>query len=104
MNEFEERLNAVLSDPAELEKLSRLAAQLMGEQPGGTQTEAAAPAELPAGLWKAMGAGNKTALLEALEPYLQPERRARLRKALRVAGLARAARAALDTLGGDDAV
>ena len=48
----------------------------------------------------AEGGGDKAALLSALAPYLQPERRARLQKALRLAGVLRIAGAALREEGG----
>ena len=99
MSEFEDKLHAILSDPAEMERISRLASELMG---GGGE---AAPAEGSdpdspllrrlGGLLGGAGSGDKTALLKALSPYLRPERRARLEKALRLAGLLRVAGTAL---------
>ena len=43
---------------------------------------------------------DKTPLLQALSPYLRPERRAKLQKAMRMAKMARLARAALNEYGG----
>ena len=105
MNEFEEKLNAILSDPGEMEKIGRLAAQLMGgETPEGDppQANAADGALLGklAGLMGAGGAGDKTALLRALSPYLRPERQAKLKKALNIARMARLARLTLEEYGG----
>ncbi len=99
MSEFEDKLHAILSDPAEMERISRLASELMG---GGAGS--APPPESDAdnpllrrlgGLLGGAGSGDKTALLNALSPYLHPERRARLEKALRLAGILRLAGAAL---------
>ena len=102
MNEFEEKLNAILGDPAEMERITRLASELMG---GGKDDAPSADGdgELLGKLAKLMGSagGNdKTALLQALSPYLKPERRTRLQKALRMARMARLARTALEESGG----
>ena len=105
MNEFEEKLNAILSDPGEMEKISRLAAQLMGggapenEQPQ-TGSDNGALFQRLAGLMGGAGAGDKTALLQALSPYLRPERQAKLKKALNIARVARLARLTLEEYGG----
>ena len=104
MNELEEKLNALLNDPAEMEKLSRMAAALMGgadAAPGAG--EAASDGDLAGkltGLLGKAGGSDKGELLRALAPYLQPERQARLRKALRMAKVARLAAAALAAEGG----
>ena len=101
MSEFEEKLHAILSDPVEMERISRLASELMG----GGLTDAAQPAanEGPdgvllrrlSGLLGGAGGGDKAALLSALSPYLRPERMARLQRALRLAGMLRLAGTAL---------
>lgn len=109
MNELEEKLGAILSDPGEMEKLSRLAAQLMGgESQEQSQPQAQAQGLGPEGamlgkLAALMGGGDgkdKSALLQALAPYLKPERQAKLKKALRVARMARLARLTLEEYGG----
>lgn len=105
MNEFEEKLNAILSDPGEMEKISRLAAQFMG---GETPEQAASQSSSPdgamlgrlAGLMGGAGGKDKTALLQALTPYLRPERQAKLKKALNIARMARLARLTLEEYGG----
>ena len=105
MNEFEEKLNAILSNPEEMETLTRLAAQLMG----GGAPESAPARDDPgdgallqrlAGLMGGGGAKDKTALLQALSPYLRPERQAKLKKALNIARVARLARLTLEEYGG----
>ena len=99
MSEFDDKLHAILSDPAEMERITRLASELMGGGAGGAQPKAEAPdGALPrrlAALLGGAGGGDKTALVNALAPYLQPERRARLQKALRLAGMLRLAGNAL---------
>ena len=105
MNEFEEKLNAILSNPEEMEKISRLAAQLMGggaqesEQPQ-TGAEDSVLFQRLAGLMNGAGDKDNTALLQALSPYLRPERQAKLKKALNIARMARLARLTLEEYGG----
>ena len=99
MSEFEDKLHAILSDPAEMERISRLASELMGggtpaPPPGNAYPDGKLLQRLGALLGGA-GASDKTALLNALSPYLKPERRARLQKALRLAGVLRLAGTAL---------
>ena len=110
MSEFEDRLNRILSDPAEMEKISRLASQLMGGE--GTDSEAAPPADsgipdlngILGKLGSLGGKSDKSALLAALSPYLKPDRRQKLQKALRLAQAARIAGVALDAYGGEGSV
>ena len=98
MSEFEDKLHAILSDPAEMERITRLAGQLMG---GGEEAPDGATRQGSGKLLRgAEGGGSKAALLNALAPYLQPERRARLQRALRLAGVLRIAGAALREEGG----
>ena len=105
MNEFEEKLNAILSDPGEMEKISRLASQLMGgdaqdSAPARDSADEGALLGRLAGLMNSAGAKDKTALLQALSPYLRPERQAKLKKALNIARMARLARLTLEEYGG----
>ena len=90
MSELEERLGAVLSDPAQLRRLSEMASRLMG---GGSEPpKEAAPA--------APDRDRGKRLLEALGPYLDEGRRDRLQRSLRLASTARIAAAALGKTGG----
>ena len=109
MNEFEEKLNAILNDPAEMEKIARLASELMGGETGETSPPPKPDSppldgELLGRIAKMLGSagdGNdKTSLVQGLSPYLKPERQAKLQKALRMAKLARLARAAMEDYGG----
>ena len=99
MSEFEDKLHAILSDPAEMERISRLAAELMGGGPGAPQAseerQAHALLRRLSGLLGGAGSGDKTALLNALSPYLRPERREKLRRSLQLAGMLRLAAAAM---------
>ena len=102
MNELEQKLNGILSDPQEMEKISRLAAQLMGGS-GESGDESPSGGGFPdlKGLSGLLGqGGGKAALVQALCPYLSPERQAKLQKALRLAEAARIAGIALDAYGG----
>ena len=119
MDELEQTLQRVLSDPEEMAKISRLAAQLMGGGPEETAKDDSAPektgpgpAELLKGVFSAApgtGGGNgggkgdvnKTALLNALAPYLREDRRKKLQKAMRLARAARVAGVVLNEFGGE---
>ncbi len=103
MSELEEKLNAVLNDPAELERVSRLAAELMGSG-GAPEAEAAdgglsGLGEKLGGLLGSLGGkgggGGKAALVAALAPYLHDGRREKLAKAARLAQAAHLAGAML---------
>ena len=97
MSELEEKLNAVLNDPAEMERISALAAELLG----GESPEAGAESGLAAKLGGLFGrggeakGGGKAALVAALAPYLHDGRREKLAKAARLAQAARLAGAML---------
>ncbi len=99
MSEFEEKLHAILSDPAEMERIGRLASELMGGETAAAQTEDGgadnALLRRLAGLAGGAGGDGKANLVGALSPYLRPERQARLKKALRLAGMLRLAGAAM---------
>lgn len=113
MSELEDRLNAVLSDPGEMERLTRMAQQLMGgapsPEPNGSEAPDKAEETLPAGLNAALGkvlggakGKGKPPLLQAVGPYLDEGRRRRLERALRLASTARVAGTALQKMGGFD--
>ena len=111
MSEFEDKLNHILSDPQEMEKISRLAAQLMGDSTNGQGDTPPSPGGgLPdlsgilGKLGNTGGKSDKAALLSALSPYLRPDRRQKLQKALRLAQAARIAGVALEAYGGDGSV
>jgi hypothetical protein len=103
MSELEERLNAVLSNPGELDRLAKMARQLMqGDAPEPQPSRETGPG-LPAGaakLLRELAGGKKPPLLDAIGPYLAEGRRERLGRALRLASAARTALPALRELGG----
>ena len=103
MDELSGRLSAVLSSPEEMDRLARMARQLMGQI--APEPEASAGTEdgndlLPR-LQQVMQSLNsgKQPLLTGLSPYLRPERREKLARALRLASALRLAGAALGSPG-----
>ena len=116
--ELGERLQAILSDPAQMEKLSEMAKGLFGQTAGDeTRGETAAEADKPpaadapetkflSAIGKAFAAGNKeksrsTALLLAMRPYMRPEKQEKLDRALQIARMAHIAGAVMREYGGD---
>lgn len=132
MSEFENRINSVLNDPEQMDKIANLAKSLMGGEAqkadpgdggmmgklgelaksltGGGSTGRDSPDIDPAMLGKIgrlMKAGNaqnsnERALLEAMKPYLTEKRRQKMDRALQLAKLARIARIAMGEMGEGD--
>ena len=118
MSDFEDRLNSILNDPVQMDKITSMAKSLMG----GTETpqepskkemkketgvfESFDPAMLGR-LTKVVGGMNrnddKRALLEAMKPYLSQGRREKLERAMKLAKMIHMAEIAFGALGGDDA-
>ena len=102
MDELQESLNRLLENPEELKRMTDMASQLLG---GGEDAEPEAP-KLPdlSSLMSRLRGGNSDTqkLLQALKPFLAPERQARLSRAMRAAKLASVASAAFTQLGGED--
>ena len=123
MSELEDKINGILGDPAQMEKLAGLAKSLMGggDAPaektksagGGLDSlmqslggDSAIDPAMLARLSRALssGAGEKKqerALLEAMKPYLSEKRRSKMDKAIKLARLASIARIAMGEMGGD---
>lgn len=118
MSQLEDRLNAVLSDPAELQRLTQMASQLMGnlnageaapppaETPPAQETPASSGFDLSAiasalgPMLQKLNPGKRSPLVDALAPYLDAARREKLERSMRIAGAARLAGGALRGLGG----
>lgn len=127
MSELEDKINGILGDPAQMEKIAGLAKSLMGGGDNSSDTAEKAknagggldslmqslggsdgaidPAMLSR-LSRALssGAGEKKqerALLEAMKPYLSEKRRSKMDKAIKLARLASIARIAMGEMGGD---
>lgn len=117
MSEFEDRLNSILNDPEQMDKIANMAKSLMG---GGTdpgpQTESTADSGVssilegldPGMMQRVMkmmsgmnqGPDENTALLEAMKPFLKEKRRAKMDRALKLAKMAKMAQLAFGDLGG----
>ena len=118
MSELEDKINAVLGDPKQMEQITKLAKSFMG---GGTPGKAAEPEPKGEGdPFASMGIDGATlqrlsrllrqggaakpqeqALLEAMRPYLSEKRRSKMDKAMKIARLAQIARLAMGEMGGD---
>lgn len=116
MAEFEEKLNAILNDPQAMGQILSAAKALSGQEESPPPADPDAPLpEEPAGdplsalgqldprllqvgmrlLSEYTGSDDrKTALLEALKPFLRPERRAKVDQAVKIARLSRVIRTA----------
>lgn len=115
MAEFEEKLNAILNDPQAMGQILSAAKALSGQEENLPAGPEAPPPEEPAGdplsalgqldprllqvgmrlLSEYTGSDDrKTALLEALKPFLRPERRAKVDQAVKIARLSRVIRTA----------
>ena len=95
---MQEMIQSVLGDPEKLAELRSVAEKLGlgGNVPGGgTEPESALSAPAPS----QEPEPRREALLQALLPYLDPSRRERLERAMRVAKLSRLAGAALQNYG-----
>ena len=102
MDELQESLSRLLEDPEELKRMTDMASQLLG---GGEEPESEPPKlpDLSALMGRLRGGNSDTQkLLQAMKPFLAPERQARLSRAMRAAKLASVASAAFTQLGGED--
>ena len=110
MSELEDKLNSILADPAQMEKIAGLAKSLMGgdgpEPPGASTGDPGLDAGLLQKLTRALrgggDGGREQALLAAMRPYLSEKRRGKVDRALQIARLARIARLTMGEGGGDD--
>ena len=118
MSDFEDRLNSILNDPMQMEKITSVAKSLMGsnETP---QEQLRAKVDKDSGLFenfdpamlgrltKVIGGADrnddKRALLEAMKPYLSQRRREKLERAMKLAKMIHIAEITFGALGGSDA-
>ena len=128
MAEFEEKLNQILSSPQAMEQIMSLASSLSGEgeTPAAPPEGQSVPSEGlslpsagglsgllgsldPAMISKVMtllstyqnGSDEKTRLLEAMKPFLRPERQSKLDRAVQITRLSRVIRSAINMFGGN---
>lgn len=110
MSELEEKLGTILSNPQMMQQILTMAQSLSATPPAQETPQPPAPPALPEldpGMLRALaglaGQGapdpNQKNLLAALSPYLSQTRAHKLEKAMRAAGLARAASAFLSSGG-----
>jgi len=106
MNELEDMLGKILSSPEEMEKIGKMASEIFGggekaQEP--TKAEKGKTPDIGKMLGSLMGSrgsgGDKAALVAALGPYLKPDRRRKLEKALKISRLAGVAEIAMQGLG-----
>ncbi|MBE7017948.1 MAG: hypothetical protein E7420_07350 [Ruminococcaceae bacterium] len=101
MSELEDMMGKILGDPEEMAKISRLASSIFG-----TEQDNKAGDDMgglfSALMGKAGSGGDKAALVAALAPYLKPERRRKLEKALKISRIAGIAGIALNEWGEGD--
>ena len=122
MGEFEDKLNQILNNPQELEKIVNLARGMMGgDTPSQAQQQHTPPPQsqpvaypqqpqssgmgslldnLDAGLMKKLARGfsgktGSTALLQAVTPHLGDTRKSQLKRAITVAQMVKVARSVL---------
>ena len=107
MSEFEDKLNELLNDPGQMERIAGIAKSLMG---GEAPPEAAPDTGLDEGFIKKISGlmksseaktSNDKKLLEAMRPYPSEKRRSKMDKAMKIAKLASIASIAAQ-FGGDD--
>ncbi len=105
MSELEDRLNSILSDPGQMEKIAGLARSLMGAEGGAPEREPAEASMLRrlSGLMAGSSGtpSREQALLRAMQPWLSEKRRAKLDRALQLARMAQLAKLAMGELGGE---
>lgn len=101
MSELEDMIGKILGDPAQMERITQMAGRLMGD-PSPTE-ESSGGISMPGGLGKLLSGldtgGDKAGLAAALGPYLKPERRSKLEKAVRISRMARLAGLAMEEYG-----
>ena len=125
MSEFEDRINSVLSDPEQMDKITKLAQSLMADGGGEAKPQQKSSAEGLSSLLRGLGGGEdlgidpamigrisrlvtggedkkqERALLEAMRPYMSEKRRSKMDRALKLARLAGIAKLAMGEMGGD---
>lgn len=122
MSEFEDKVNSILNDPQQMEKIAGLAKTLMGGESQQSAPEnsengmASVFSSLLGGDDSAFDIGKisrilsasagvddeKQALLNAIKPYLSEKRQRKMDKAMKIAKLASIAKLAMGEMGEGD--
>lgn len=100
MDDLQNSLSQILNDPDRLQQIMSMAANLSQESSDELQLPSAEVLSRLQNIMSQFGHndGRQQALYDALIPYLKPERRIRLQRAIQIARLSRAAGAALRTV------
>lgn len=103
MDDLHGAIDRLMQDPAEFQRLSRMAQELLGGAPEEEPPAPAAP-DFAALLRAAKSAGDSDTqkLLGAMKPFLARRRQEKLGRAMRLAKLASVAELALGQMGGED--
>lgn len=101
MSEFEDKLNAVLSDPESMSRIMELA-QSIGSKTADTQQQENEGMDLSPLIGIAAQLGSDcdcryTSLLNAIKPYLREERQVKLERAVRISKLSKIAKTAMES-------
>lgn len=106
-------IQSVLSDPAQMAKLTEMAQGFMGSAPAEQKPKAPAAfsggeANLLNALSKALGgsagSSRSTALLMAMRPYMKPEKQEKLDRALKLTQMVSIAQMVMQQIGGGHGV
>ena len=117
MSEFEDKLNSILNDPGQMGKIAEMAKSLMGgenkkaepEKENFNVPDMGIDMDTVSKITKIISrlkdeGDDKTALLQAMEPYLNEKRREKLQKGIKLAKLSKIAKLALGEAGGGGSV
>ena len=108
MDGLEEQLQKILDDPDSMAQILSLAQSFGLQPPGQAASAPSAPPPPDDGMAKAIfgmmqqarqSDGKQEALLQALKPYLRPERRGKIDRALQIARISHMAGFALRNYG-----
>ena len=93
MDDCGDKLNAILSDPAALSRISELAKSVMGGEKeeqgsGNSEPDAGLMTRLAGLMSRSSVRREERALLEAMKPFLSEKRRNKMDKAMKLARLA----------------
>lgn len=110
MDDLGDKINAILSDPGQLDKIAQMAKSIMGGEDGPKRPQQSEPGDFSidpdmikklSGLMNS-GSSDKQTLLQAMRPYLSEKRRRKMDKAIKLARLASFAELAAREFGGED--
>lgn len=106
MDDLQSALDRLMKDPAELERLSKMASELLGGGAPEPEPESPAAPDLSGllGALRAAPPSDTQKLLQAMRPFLSPRRQEKLARAMRAAKLVSVTETAFGQLGGGEDV